>query len=180
MPTVASQLAGSKKIQQMLALPAVLTRFLGQPEANQVAASFAGLYEPEQTVRGEEMPAWRAAVAHPERFVLKPQREGGGNNLFGSEMGDFLASSTAETRSPYILMERLQPEPREALMVMEGELLREQSVSEIGRFGTLLADGEDIPINRDVGYLVRTKPEGIVEGGVSAGFGYLDSLVLKN
>jgi glutathione synthase len=26
------------------------------------------------------------AVAAPERFVLKPQREGGGNNLYGDEL----------------------------------------------------------------------------------------------
>jgi hypothetical protein len=26
------------------------------------------------------------AISHPERYVLKPQREGGGNNLYGEEL----------------------------------------------------------------------------------------------
>lgn len=26
------------------------------------------------------------AIAHPERYVLKPQREGGGNNLYEEEL----------------------------------------------------------------------------------------------
>jgi len=51
-------------------------------------------------------------------------------------------------------------------------------VSEIGRFGVYLADGERELLNTDAGYLVRTKGHDVTEGGVSAGFGYLDSLLL--
>ena len=35
------------------------------------------------------------ALAHPDKYVLKPQREGGGNNLYGAELKDAL-----ETLSP--------------------------------------------------------------------------------
>ena len=28
------------------------------------------------------------ALARPERFVLKPQREGGGNNVYGESWGE--------------------------------------------------------------------------------------------
>ena len=47
------------------------------------------------------------AAASPERFVLKPQREGGGNNLYGEE----LKARLAERRglAAYILMQRIQP-----------------------------------------------------------------------
>lgn len=48
-----------------------------------------------------------AAVAEPERFVLKPQREGGGNNLYGEELRAKLA--TGEGLAAYILMQRIQP-----------------------------------------------------------------------
>jgi glutathione synthase len=30
------------------------------------------------------------AIADGSRWVLKPQREGGGNNLYGKELSDFL------------------------------------------------------------------------------------------
>ena len=48
-----------------------------------------------------------AAAAEPERFVLKPQREGGGNNLYAEELRAKLA--TGEGLAAYILMQRIQP-----------------------------------------------------------------------
>lgn len=35
------------------------------------------------------------AIEHPERFVLKPQREGGGNNLHGAELSAALKEYVA-------------------------------------------------------------------------------------
>jgi len=44
------------------------------------------------------------AITHPERYVLKPQREGGGNNLYGDELAAKLrevgAVPTAGRRLP--------------------------------------------------------------------------------
>lgn len=48
-----------------------------------------------------------AAAAEPERFVLKPQREGGGNNLYGEELRAKLAEGNG--LAAYILMQRIQP-----------------------------------------------------------------------
>lgn len=30
------------------------------------------------------------AIKHPEKYVLKPQKEGGGNNIFGEEISEKL------------------------------------------------------------------------------------------
>jgi glutathione synthase len=30
------------------------------------------------------------AIKHPQRYVLKPQKEGGGNNIFGEEISEKL------------------------------------------------------------------------------------------
>ena len=40
----------------------------------------------------------RAARAAPEAFVLKPQREGGGNNLYGAEMAEALGTMSPSER----------------------------------------------------------------------------------
>jgi glutathione synthase len=178
-PSVALQLAGSKKVQQVLARRDVLAAFCDASDAPRLAATFAGLYDPEQPIPMAEgaLPAWRAAIEFPARFVLKPQREGGGNNLFDEEMRAFLEASTARSRAGYILMERIQPEPHFALMVAEGVLREGPGVSEIGRFGVMLAQGNTELLNADAGYLVRTKPADSREGGVSAGFGFLSSLL---
>lgn len=47
------------------------------------------------------------AEASPEDFVLKPQREGGGNNLYGAQILERL--SQRRGLAAYILMQRIRP-----------------------------------------------------------------------
>jgi len=47
------------------------------------------------------------AQASPEDFVLKPQREGGGNNLYGEQLQQRLGQRTG--LAAYILMQRIRP-----------------------------------------------------------------------
>jgi glutathione synthase len=178
-PDLATQLAGSKKVQQVLADPAVLRRFLPEPAASAVQASFAALHALEQMLPTEQgpRPAWQVARERPGAFVLKPQREGGGHNDFDEALRDRLASMPEAERSAYVLMERIRPPAHPALLVRQGAATAVEAVSEIGRFGVYLAEGSRELLNRDVGYLVRTKSRETREGGVSAGFGFLDSLL---
>ena len=47
------------------------------------------------------------ALATPEQFVLKPQREGGGNNVYGEDIRPFLEPiRDSKERTAYILMDR--------------------------------------------------------------------------
>ncbi|MBI3991768.1 MAG: glutathione synthase [Candidatus Lambdaproteobacteria bacterium] len=178
-PDVATQLAGAKKVQQLLTDPATLARFCPPEQGKAMAAVFVGQYEPQAslTLGSRKLPAWEAACAEPVRYVLKPQREGGGNNLYDQAMAEALRGMSAEQRDAYILMERIVSRPHDALTVVEGVPRGGPHVSEIGRFGVLLAEGRRELLNRDVGYLVRTKAESSLESGVSAGFGHLDSLL---
>jgi glutathione synthase len=179
-PNVALHLAGAKRVQQVLTQPALLRRFADEAAAARLEATFVGQYALDDEIAGPAgaLPAWRAAQAAPERWVLKPQREGGGNNLYGADLAARLARATAEERRAYVLMERIVPLTHRATLVREREASEALCVSEIGRFGALLADGAAILRNEDAGYLARTRPEHLREGGVSAGFGVLDSLVV--
>lgn len=179
-PRVAVQLAGTKKVQQVLSDPKVLGRYLDAGSARSLLDTFAGIYGPEEPVaaRGGPLPAWRAAIEEPGRFVLKPQREGGGNNFYDEDIPRVLAASTVRERAGYVVMERIRPLTHDTVLVREGAARPATCVSEIGRFGVLLAERDTVAINQDVGYLVRTREQHLREGGVSAGFGHLDSLQL--
>jgi glutathione synthase len=173
------QLAGSKKVQQVLSRRERLAAFANPAESAMLHDTFAGLYDPEEAIPMAEgaAPAWRVAMQHPERFVLKPQREGGGNNFFDDELVGVLSGSTRESRCGFILMERLRPVARTMSLLRDGQLREAPAVSELGRYGVLFNEGTAEKLNADAGYLVRTKDADSREGGVSAGFGYLSSLI---
>jgi len=177
-PDIPFLLAGTKKVQQLLTDRRILERFISVEDAARVASSFALLAALDEpiTIEGSVLPAIDAARANPERFVLKPQREGGGNNLYDQELVRALSSMKRTQRNSYILMERLYPQSRPGVGLRHGVAWEGEVVSEYGHFGVFLARGEEILLNRGVGYLVRTKNMNMHEGGICSGAGYLDSL----
>ena len=71
----------------------MVERFLEPEAAARVRASFAGLYGLGDGSEEARL-AKERALAHPAEYVLKPQREGGGNNLYDKEMVDMLTSAS--------------------------------------------------------------------------------------
>ncbi|WIA42733.1 hypothetical protein OEZ86_008676 [Tetradesmus obliquus] len=203
-PTVAYQLAGSKKVQQDLAAPGVVERFMGQQQGGELRQLFAapGVVErfmgPQQGGKLRQLfaglwsldnisePATAAviqdAIQNPDRFVLKPQREGGGNNLYGPELSAALQQGLAaggDSLAAFILMQRIVPPPQRSVFVRGGAWAEDESLSELGIYGTFLRIGDEVMINEEVGHLVRTKTSSSNEGGVAAGFAVLDSPMLS-
>lgn len=74
--------------------------------------------------------------------MLKPQREGGGNNIYGEEIREALDKMKCnKERCAWILMERIHPPLLKGYIVRPGgpdvpEL--EDLVSELGIFGTII------------------------------------------
>ncbi|XP_028013684.1 glutathione synthetase isoform X4 [Eptesicus fuscus] len=176
-PDIATQLAGTKKVQQELSRVGVLEVLLpDQPEAvARLRATFAGLYSLDLGEEGDQ--AIAEALAAPGRFVLKPQREGGGNNLYGEEMVQALERlKDSEERASYILMEKIEPEPFGNCLLRPGCPVRVvQCISELGIFGVYVRQGKTLVMNKHVGHLLRTKATEHADGGVVAGVAVLDN-----
>ncbi|XP_075419848.1 glutathione synthetase isoform X1 [Tenrec ecaudatus] len=176
-PDIATQLAGTKKVQQELSRTGVLEVLLpGQPEAvARLRATFAGLYSLDMGEEGDQVIA--EALAAPNRFVLKPQREGGGNNLYGEEMVQTLQRlKDSEERASYILMEKIEPEPFGNCLLRPGSPAQVvQCISELGIFGVYVRQGKALVMNKHVGHLLRTKAIEHADGGVAAGVAVLDN-----
>ncbi len=85
-PNIAYHLAGTKKVQQVLAQPGVLEELLGadNPKVAELRECFTGLFSLDLNPEGDRAAAM--AIQNPEAYVLKPQREGGGNNVYGAEV----------------------------------------------------------------------------------------------
>ncbi|KAL4703755.1 hypothetical protein ACJJTC_017543 [Scirpophaga incertulas] len=177
-PSIHYQLAGTKKVQQALAEPGVLEKFMGGgTPTERVRDIFTGLYSLDFDESGER--AVEMAIADTERFVLKPQREGGGNNLYGADVRDALLKMRhSRERAAYILMERILPPLVSGYVVRPGAEVPPpvtDLVSELGIFGVIIGTKDKIYCNKQVGHMLRTKLADANEGGVAAGLGALDS-----
>ncbi|XP_034052388.1 glutathione synthetase isoform X2 [Gymnodraco acuticeps] len=179
-PDISTHLVGTKKVQQVLATPGVLEKFFPhQPQVvDQIRATFAGLYTLDMGPEGDQTVAM--ALAAPDRFVLKPQREGGGNNFYGSEMCEVLQEVKDGTeRTAYILMDKIHPAPvQNVLLRRDAPLQISTCLSELGVFGTYVRKGEDMVLNECVGHLLRTKSSEHSDGGVASGVAVLDNPLL--
>ena len=115
-------------------------------------------------------------------MVLKNQGEGGGHCLFGPDIATRLESMPIAQFPAWSLMRRLRPRGRHVptLAIREGSGQQVDGlISEIGFFTAHLED-RPLPILSDpasgyLGYLVRSKPPDVAEGGVHRGMGMLDS-----
>jgi len=177
-PNVAFHLAGCKKIQQILADRAVLARFLPESDIGPVLESFIGLYSLGGGHHALDQAAVDKALANPSSYVLKPQREGGGNNIYDEAVRTELTRMSKEELSGFILMEMIQSPKRDTVFVRDDETSTGPALSELGVFGVMLSDGDVLNTNTEVGYLLRTKTSDSREGGVAAGFAVLDSVKL--
>jgi len=179
-PSIHYHLAGTKKVQQELAKPGQLERFLGDKTQliEAVRDVFTGLYSLDRDQNGDK--SFQRAMENPNRYVLKPQREGGGNNVYGDDIRPFLKEiENSEERNAYILMDRIQPPVTTNYMVRPGQPPKlVEVISELGIFGYVIGNKDKIITNKQVGHMLRTKLSHVNEGGVAAGLGALDSLYL--
>ena len=126
--------------------------------------------------------------AHKARaYVLKPQREGGGNNIYGLKIPPFIKSLGDDSRKyrGHILMELIEPPAIRNSIFRNGEVKSGEVIGELGIYGVCLwrrghsKNGEpDLLANWEAGHLLRTKGRESEEGGVAAGFGAVDSVCL--
>ena len=223
-PTVLTHLAGSKKVQQVLATPSSphVDHFLPTQAsmAERIRGTFANIYPLDESAAGQEA---RKLALNPEtatRYVLKPQREGGGNNHYRGAIPGFLRSIPESHWKGYILMEVIDPPALANSAIRNGQITTGQVIGEYGVYGACLwrqtydrAVSSDDKENNDVesraepqtkalagpsladlaptesendskieilyntqaGYVLRTKAWKSEEGGIAAGYGYVDS-----
>ncbi|WWD07875.1 glutathione synthetase [Kwoniella europaea PYCC6329] len=204
-PSMALQLSGAKKIQQVLSEPGVLEDFLlgdhrphvgfgkgagslTQEDVDRLRLTWIGLYPMDNSELGKK--AYALATSQPEKYVLKPQREGGGNNIYRENIPGYLKElaeedkhrieGEPEKKEGYILMELIEP-PKglRNLLVKGGENKSRLAdiVSELGVYGVSLF-GEKEVVNQTAGTLLRTKGRESDEGGVAIGISSIDSPLL--
>ncbi|VDN90522.1 unnamed protein product [Brugia pahangi] len=182
-PWIGLQLANTKKVQQVLSENGVLEKYITDDKmCARIRQTFAGMWglenDDEKTQR-----IIQDAIAHPEKFVLKPQLEGGGGNYYGKEVAEKLKTMNRDEMAAYIIMERITP------MVVKNYVIRPQEepllmdvVGELGvyayLYGSAAVDNiivENIMKNHVSGHIIRSKDKSVDKGGVAIGAAVIDS-----
>jgi glutathione synthase len=189
------QLAGAKKVQQVLSEPGVLEEFLlgdnrpdtgfgtgrgvlTEADVQRVRDTWMGMWPMDESDMGEQ--GYELAMTQSERFVLKPQREGGGNNIYRKDIPKHLKELDGKVRrlgepkpmEQYILMELINPPNGIYNWLLKGgdkTPRKAEVVSELGIYGAILYIDGKVILNKKIGSLLRTKGKESDEGGVAIG-----------
>eukprot|EP00118_Oscarella_pearsei_P020739 m.226740 g.226740 ORF g.226740 m.226740 type:complete len:136 (+) comp40030_c0_seq24:1574-1981(+) len=134
------------------------------------------MYSLDKNAEGDE--AVRLGIENPDNYVLKPQAEGGGHNIYGQDVKTFL-EGRGDIRSEYIMMERVYPHSCKNYVIRDGQTgTPVQIVNEVGIYGVYVRKGDDVLLNKVAGHVLRSKPADSDEGGLFAGYGCMDSPLL--
>jgi len=163
-----------KIFQLALCDPETLAKFAPTPQlAEQISELFCETLTLQEGSLGNTHA--QLALNSPSKYVMKPQREGGGNNLWEDEMVSLLKElGDSAARGTHILMRRLTP-PLLPNRIIRSDRVSEtiDTVSEVGLYSVYWTGDEKC--NEVVGTLVRTKNSIDNEGGVMVGISAIDS-----
>jgi glutathione synthase len=177
-PTVQAHLVGAKIVQQKLFEAGSVERFIKNKQiSEQIRATFVDLLAINESTIDSVIELIQKSS---DDYVLKPQREGGGHNIYKKDILDYVAALTSKKDlMSFILMKLVRPELNQNYMVKTGcELEKKNLICELGIFGTYIANDKEILANETGGYLLRSKLSDVNEGGVNTGFSALDSILL--
>lgn len=180
-PSILTQLSGAKKIQQLLTDEKIIHDLVPEISSDDLSllkSTFVEILPLDESEQG--LKAQKLAFEQPEKYVLKPQREGGGNNIYKNDIPSFLEKIPKRDWQGYILMEMIQPPKFKNKIIRKQDIFNEEIISELGIFGSILFNEEtgEILSNENSGWLLRSKFSTSDEGGVAAGFGCVDNIHL--
>lgn len=169
-PAVAMELVNLKRVQVEMSKPAVARKFLSEGEAQRVLGSLVASWEFDSLSAEEGRAVAEMFRRNPEGFVLKPNREGGCNNVFGEEGARLLGSLSAQERRQYVLQEIIPPVFEEnEIMVDVNRVARTSCKYELGRYGVLSEVRGQLRRNETHGYLVKSHARGFNEVSITKG-----------
>ncbi len=149
-----------------------------QEVTDKIKGLFKGMYDLSDSASTDVIQVKAFAIENPDNFVLKPLKEGGGNNFFGLELQSMLLNLSQEELGTYLLMEKINAPEVKTHMLKNGKILYCSGITEIGIYSFVVANSATGQIleNEVNGCLARTKVSNCNEGGVSAGFAVIDHL----
>ena len=183
-PDILTQLTGLKKVQQALTEDETLERWLRPEEVATIRETFGTMHSLKTLKAGKDDSSMNKVEESLDKYFLKPNREGGGHNVFGRDIQDCLNNMSEEEWGSYILMEKVKaPRVQNILMSHKG-IYRGPVVSELGIFSACVRCStseqheSDFLVEAGTAWSLKTKAASVDEMSVVKGYGCFDSPLL--
>ena len=188
-PNILGHIAGSKKVQQCLTDPVAMARFF-EPVSREdtdyrdhIVSAFVPMYPLDESDAGKQGRKLALDPRTAVNYVLKPSREGGGHNVYGQDIPQYLKRVEKRSWQSYILMEKIRHPPARAELMSPRGMYDGPVISELGVIGVCMwrsdTQGQtELLHNEQGGWSLKTKDESINEMSVVKGYGCFDSPVL--
>jgi glutathione synthase len=177
-PNMNTFLCTFKIFQYHLQKPEILKKYLGDELIiNDLLRFFTKIYFAQDMDEPSRKNLFTEVLKDVKKFIIKPQKEGGGNNFYNEDILQLIPNADVEmneTLKTSIIMERVFPPEIETTILFENKPKVSTCVSEASVYGIILSDDRTIHINKSVGFLLRTKEATSEEGGVIVGASAID------
>ncbi|KAF2773567.1 glutathione synthetase ATP-binding domain-like protein [Teratosphaeria nubilosa] len=177
-PDFLTHLSTLKIVQQALNDIGTLEVFL--PDSNPEARSEGmATFMPMTPLDSEQGRSIASEAELAKHYVLKPNLEGGGNNIYRNDILAFVSELPVERLKHYTLMRLIEPPPTQSLLLAGEEMYDGEVISELGVLGTCIwrktrEGAVEVMRNEAAGWTFKTKPAAVDEMSVVKGYGCFD------
>ena len=178
-PNINLFLTTLKVFQYELTKPDILKKYINEELiSNDIIRFFTKIYYLRDMDKEKQKELFNQITLNPHSYVIKPQREGGGNNYYDDKILSLIPKDDSEPSDELlnsIIMERIEAPEYETLNLIDEKVIVNTINSEFSVYGVIISSDEKIyNINKSVGFLVRSKDKNEGEGGVIHGSGCVD------
>ena len=183
-PDINTFLTTFKIFQYELSKPKILIHYC-QSELiiNDILRFFGGIYNIRDMSPENVKDLLNKIKTDPDKYILKPMKEGGGNNITGEKLKAIIPGEGEEISDLIknsVIVDKIESYVHEGLVIRNEKLKVQNSISEYSIYGIILTNENNFIINKSVSFLVRTKEKESIEGGIIEGAGAIDIPCLLN
>lgn len=161
-PSLNMEILNTKFAQSYITRPDIMRKYLLESEAQELEKTLVEIYSLEDKSQHEINDIVCKVEKSPNSWVLKPNMEGGGNNLYKQKVLPKLQQFQKYGAQNFILMKLIEHIPvyNNETLFMGKKLIRIRCNYELSRFGLISEIGGHVVQNLAEGYLIRTREEG--------------------
>ena len=177
-PDINTFLTTFKIFQYELSKPQILMHYIqNELIINDILRFFGNIYYIRDMSAENITDLFNKIKDNPDKYILKPMREGGGNNITGEKLKELIVANEtniSDLIKNSVIVDKIDSYTHESLVIRDEKIKMQNSISEYSAYGIILTNENNIIINKSVSFLVRTKNQDSIEGGIIEGAGAID------